>query len=301
MTQLNGWIISNGHLNSAKFTDYVTWFCQTAEQVHVPIKHLRNDQLLVTSGSDKPMLCTHSDGELALPDFVHFADKDLHLARQLEFVGVPVFNSSCGIAVSDNKCLMHGVFNRKDIPVPETIIAPMIYSGMALEKTAFLTTIEEKLGFPLIVKEAYGSFGQQVYWIDTRDELHQTAYRLAGKEHLYQKPVFSSIGTDIRLNVVGNEVEAAMKRTSQTDFRANVTAGGQTEKYSPSRAEQHLAIAAAKACNTDFAGVDLLLGEDGPVVCEVNSNPHIRSVYDCTGINLARPMINYIKQKLLVT
>ncbi len=89
-----------------------------------------------------------------------------------------------------------------------------------------------------------------------------------------------------------------MKRQSETDFRANVTSGGTTEIYDPTLEERHLAIAATKAVGADFAGVDLLIGEHGPIVCEVNSNPHIRSIYECTGVDVAIPMIDHIIQQV---
>jgi ribosomal protein S6--L-glutamate ligase/gamma-F420-2:alpha-L-glutamate ligase len=60
-----------------------------------------------------------------------------------------------------------------------------------------------------------------------------------------------------------------------------------------------LAAAAAHAVGTDFAGVDLLFKEDGtPTVCEVNSNAHIRSIFSCTGINVADHILSFIKEKI---
>ncbi|MDY0408586.1 hypothetical protein [Paracerasibacillus soli] len=49
----------------------------------------------------------------------------------------------------------------------------------------------------------------------------------------------------------------------------------------------------------DFSGVDLLFGENGQtLVCEINSNAHIRNLYDCTGINAADNMIKHVLTKL---
>lgn len=298
MPQLTGWIISNSHLDTDKFTDYVDWFCSASHRSGIPVTRLLNNELLVASGSELPYIYAGSNEQPPLPDFVHMADKDLHLARHLEHLGIRLFNKASAIEICDNKCLMHQKLHEKKIPVPETVTAPMIYSGMSLKKTDHLNLIEKKLGLPLIIKEAFGSFGRQVYWVETKDELYETARKLAGIEHLYQKPVFSSIGKDLRLNVIGGEVVAAMKRSSKSDFRANVTAGGKTEPYTPSGEEIKLAIAAAKATGTEFAGVDLLQGNEGPVVCEVNSNPHLRSIYECTGIDVAEPMMSYIKYQL---
>ena len=47
-----------------------------------------------------------------------------------------------------------------------------------------------------------------------------------------------------------------------------------------------------------FAGVDILLGEEAPLVCEVNTNPHFRSTLDCTGVDLSEYIMRYILEKI---
>jgi len=299
LTKLTGWIIYNGHLKTTKFTDYVQWFKNTAQQFNIEISVKTNDQLLVLTDPFTPVYDVTTNGPVTLPDFIHFADKDLHLARQLQGLGVPLFNSPDAIAKCDNKSLMHEQLFQHQIQTPKTMIAPMIYAGMSLTNEQYLDAVIKELGLPLIVKEAYGSFGQQVYWVNTKAELLEKAHELAGTDHLYQQPVLTSIGVDLRLNVIGDQVVAAMKRQSASDFRANVTSGGTTEVYFPSPEETRLAVAATKAVGADFAGVDLLIGEHGPIVCEVNSNPHIRSIYECTGIDVAVPMIDHIIQQVI--
>jgi glutathione synthase/RimK-type ligase-like ATP-grasp enzyme len=59
-----------------------------------------------------------------------------------------------------------------------------------------------------------------------------------------------------------------------------------------------LAIRACKALGLDFGGVDLLFGEnDTPLLCEVNSNAHIKNILTCTGINVAEHILAYIREK----
>ncbi len=60
-----------------------------------------------------------------------------------------------------------------------------------------------------------------------------------------------------------------------------------------------LAIQATQAIGADFAGVDLLFGEnEQPIICEINSNAHIRNIYECTHINPADFIIDHIIQTL---
>src|SRR5699024_7806278 len=108
-----------------------------------------------------------------------------------------------------------------------------------------------------------------------------------------------SYGKDIRLHVVGERVVASMLRLAQNDFRANVSAGGLMEPYEPNEEEYAIAVAATKAVKADFAGVDLLFRPDHtPIICEVNSNAHIRNMYESTHINVADFIIDYIIKTL---
>ena len=62
------------------------------------------------------------------------------------------------------------------------------------------------------------------------------------------------------------------------------------------------ADAAVKACETiglDFAGVDVMFGEnDEPMICEVNSNPHFKSSFECNGVDMSMCIISYGKEQM---
>ena len=89
-----------------------------------------------------------------------------------------------------------------------------------------------------------------------------------------------------------------MRRSTDGDFRSNLTRGGAMEPYTPTEAEAALAIRAAKLLGLDFAGVDVLFGKDGPIICEVNSNPHFKTTLECTGVNMADEIMQHIAGKL---
>ena len=68
--------------------------------------------------------------------------------------------------------------------------------------------------------------------------------------------------------------------------------------YTPTSEEIALAIKACKAVQCDFAGVDILHSSKGPVVCEVNSNAHLKNVYLATNIDVTKEIASYIKKKV---
>ena len=102
--------------------------------------------------------------------------------------------------------------------------------------------------------------------------------------------------SDLRLQVVGDKVVAAVRRTSAGDFRANATLGGKMTTYEPTSDEVELAIAAARAVGAEIAGVDILPGEK-PLLCEVNGNAHFKRLMDATGVDVADKIVDYIISK----
>lgn len=229
---------------------------------------------------------------------VLFWDKDLRLAKALEYNGHRLFNSSSTIEICDDKTLTALALGGIGIKIPETIIAPMTYSGIGYIKKDFINEIVSKLGFPVIVKEAFGSFGAQVYKCDDLQSLRKIINDHQYSKLLFQKYISSSYGRDVRLQVVGNDVVSAMYRYSvNDDFRANITNGGQMRPYVPNNNQKDLAIEVTRRLGLDFAGIDLMFStNDEPILCEVNSNAHFINIDNCTGSNVALSIINHIKK-----
>lgn len=291
---VHGWIIYNGSLPGNKFVDFAEWLQEAALNRKTSAAIYKNSELSIMTGQTDLELINKQN----FPDYVLFTDKDIYLARQLEMMGIPVFNSSSAIEISDDKIATYLALIKKKLPIPKTIIHPKIFEN-GLTDHSIISTAIQQLGFPMVVKEAFGSFGEQVYLIHNEEELIRKVKKLKDKPFVFQEFISSSCGRDIRLHVVGSKVAAGMKRTSSTDFRANVTSGGNMEAYEASNEEKALAIQAAEAIGADFAGVDLLFGPDeSPIICEVNSNAHIRNMYDCTNINVADHIIDYILHKI---
>lgn len=142
--------------------------------------------------------------------------------------------------------------------MPRTLVAPMTYVNMDAQGDAFLRHGAQALGFPLVVKECFGSLGGQVYLARDFGQLRRLAGSMGPKPFLLQQFVAASAGEDRRLYVVGGRVAAAMRRRSETDFRANIGGGGHGDAYTPTTEEERLALECAAILGTEIAGVDLL-------------------------------------------
>ncbi len=214
-------------------------------------------------------------------------DKDVALGEAVAASGARVVNPPEAIAVCDDKRRTYTRLTKAGIPIPETLILPPLYpkQPMGQPVTAAITTAT---GVPSVIKEAKGSFGAQVYLAGGEDEIEAISNQLADRHLLAQTYIASSAGSDLRIQVIGGEVVAAMSRHNPTDFRANLSNGGIGYPYDPSKREAELAIESAKAVGGFNVGVDLLVGESGrgEYVCEVNSNAHIWRLMAITGVNI---------------
>lgn len=284
------WIIYNGSLTSDKFRDQAILLQEAAHRANIKAMIKKNYEVMMD-------LSVSIENK---PSFVVFLDKDILLARFLKQQGIPVFNDPEVIETCDNKANQYLQLAHHGIPIPKTIIAPKVYPAFTIRDSGFYENVLETLSLPLIIKEGRGSFGMKVYLIETTEQFYEKVEALRGVDYVFQQFIASSKGRDIRVNIVGGEIVAAMYRHSETDFRANITNGGTAEVVQLTAAQKELAIHAADAVGAEFAGVDLLFDKDEqPIVCEVNAAAHIRNILNVTGINVADAMIQYILRRIL--
>ena len=293
MKKRTGWIVFNGHITASKFTELFEWLQDTGIKKGIDLTLVKHYELIPVIEKGKAVL----KGKYAnyRPDFVLFWDKDVNLARHLENMGLKLYNSARAIEVCDDKALTFQALSNHDIPMPKTITAPLLFPNCHLTNYDFYDEVELELGYPMIIKESFGSFGRQVYLIENREEFLKKVEELKHVPHIYQEFIASSKGTDTRIQVVGKKVVAAVLRKSESDFRANVTNGGTMYEYEPTKEQIDLAIKCTEILGTDFAGIDLLFGDDGKsYLCEVNSNAHFKNIYLCTGVDTTQFIIDYI-------
>ena len=226
-------------------------------------------------------------------DFCVYLDKDRYVPRLLERTGMRLFNRAQAVEACDDKMLTH-IALAEMVPMPATIPAPLCYTAGAPLSEEFLGRVEDILGYPVVVKECYGSLGMGVYLAHDRAQLREIAASLQGKPHLFQKFIAESAGRDLRVIVIGGRAVGAMRRTSQGDFRSNAELGGRGEAAAPDPAVTAICERAASALGLDYCGVDLLLSADGPLVCEVNSNAFFGTFERVTDINVARAYAEHI-------
>lgn len=214
--------------------------------------------------------------------------------RQFEQIGTFCLNSSLGINTSRDKLRSMQLLARHNIGFPQTIFVKQPHS--------ILPAIEELGGAPVVIKLLEGTQGVGVILADSNkiaeaiiETLHSSKQNV-----LIQKFIGESRGTDIRAIVAGGKVVAAMRRVAQgDDFRSNVHRGGRVEPVKIDERFERTAIRATQIMGLNVAGVDMLEGNSGPLIMEVNSSPGLEGIERASGIDVAGAMVDCLEEQSL--
>lgn len=272
---MNGILVCNHFLNTDKFTKLNEHLVNSAKLCDISLNVMTNSEVI----------CSKS----LKADFILFWDKDVNLARLLEKKGFRVFNSAKSIELCDDKAKTYIELLGK-VKQPETLFAPK--SFFKSDYKEFLDFAIQKLSLPVVFKECFGSFGEQVYLCENETEIES---HISHRPFLLQKFVETSKGHDCRIEVIGKKAVCKMVRVNENDFRANITNGGTAVCEEMTKYERETVERCAEILGLDFCGVDILT--DGSV-CEVNSNAHILNLYNATGIDCGKLIFEYIKKEL---
>ncbi len=211
------------------------------------------------------------------------------VVRQFQQMDVFCANTAHGILDSRDKLRCLQILSRHNIGLPRTVFVR--------DKKDVLPAIKRVGGAPVIIKLIEGTQGIGVLLAETNKAAESIVELLQSQKQnvLIQKFVAESKGKDVRALVVGDQVVAAMRRTAQgQEFRSNVHRGGRAEAIELSEEYRETAIRASQLIGLRVAGVDMLEGENGPQIMEINSSPGLEGIETCTGLDLAGAIVEYI-------
>jgi len=211
------------------------------------------------------------------------------VVRQFEQMDVYTPNTANGISSARDKLRANQILSRHNIAMPPT--------AFVRNRADVRPAIERVGGAPVVIKLLEGTQGigvilaPQVKVAEAIIEtLHSTKQNV-----LIQKFIAESRGRDIRALVVGDRVVAAMRRSAAGDeFRSNVHRGGSVAAIELDPVYERAAVRSAQIMGLRVAGVDMLEGEDGPLVMEVNSSPGLQGIESATKLDVAGAIIDYI-------
>ena len=212
------------------------------------------------------------------------------LLRQFE-KSIPVMNRSEAIQNAANKFFSFYLFKLAHLPIPRTTITSELDIALkAIEKFECV-----------IAKPIFGSQGKGILKLESLQPNLKPKLTALLKERgvLYLQEFVPNPGRDIRVFVVGDEAVGAIYRISQGDsFISNLSQGGTPVKCELTAEMRELAVRATKAVGADFAGVDLIEGEEGLFLLEINGTPSGKGINRACGIDVTERIVDRLFERL---
>lgn len=215
----------------------------------------------------------------------------MDLLGRLAARGTPVVNSPRGLEIAIDKYLSLARMAAAGLPVPRTVVA---------QSPDAIRAAWHSLGRDCVAKPIFGSRGRGIARITDEASLvplidAATAASPAGSV-AYLQEFLPHDGWDVRILLVGQDAFAIRRFAVGGEWRTNVSLGGRPEAFSPPADWVELARAAARAVETEIAGVDLLPARDGRVVVlEVNAVPGWQGLEAATGIPVADTIVRHLE------
>lgn len=215
------------------------------------------------------------------------------VVRQFEQMDVYTPNTADGISRARDKLRANQILSKHNIAMPAT--------AFVRNRADVRPAIERVGGAPVVLKLLEGTQGIGVILapqVKVAEAIIETLHS-TNQNVLIQKFIAESRGRDIRALVVGDRVVAAMRRVAAGDeFRSNVHRGGSVEPVSLDPLYERTAVRSAQIMGLRVAGVDMLEGDEGPLVMEVNSSPGLQGIEQATNLDVAGAVIDYIADQV---
>ncbi len=214
--------------------------------------------------------------------------RGLYVSRIFEAHGIPVVNSSVVAERCGDKYVTSQILVRSRILTPRVL--------MAFNADAALDAIES-LGYPCVLKPVVGSWGRLLARVDNREMAETIIEHKAslGVHHqvFYVQEYINKPGRDIRAFVIGDELIAAIYRTSD-NWITNTARGGQASNCPLTPELRDICQRTAQAIGGGLLAIDLFESEDGFIVNEVNHTMEFRNSIETTGVNIPAKMVDYV-------
>ena len=288
---MNGIIIVNQSIGHNQYK--IERFIEEFDKKNIKLDVFVNDGTLAIIKDNNVVI------NLPKADFVFYLDKDIYLARLLEKAGYRLFNRADFIKFCDDKMLTFIGCANEGIKMPKTIAGPLVYTDLEESNYKFLDNVINELGLPMVVKKVYGSLGEGIYLVNTKEELKKLYSEIARNPIVFQEYVKSSYGQSVRVLIIDGKVFGSFIRSNDSDFRSNYGDTASSKKLEKSQKYMEFAQKIADKLHIEYAGIDLFVcDEQEPILCEINSNAFFEEFEKVTGLNVAEAVRDMVIRKV---
>ncbi len=272
---------------------YIAEYQEVGARYGLEIKIIYADYVDFGARQDGEPYLTYYNEPIVLPRLAIMRINHTLLNQHLEFMGVKTFNNSHVSQICNDKARTFQYLRHLGIPMLPSMFCKNEFVAWRL-RTA------EK---PVVVKAVDGHGGNQVFLYqpqtDGDKERILIIKKLNGSDAVIQ-PYFETGRQDVRVYVVGQEIIAAVKRSSQHDFRANYSLGGRAEPYELKPEEEAMVQKIIRPFDAGMVGVDFLFDQEGRLILnEIEDVVGARTLYQCyRDVNIIDKYLQFISQKM---
>ena len=192
----------------------------------------------------------------------------------------PILNPPMATMRAFHKYAAATVLAEAGVSVPDALLAL---------DTDRLNDSRERFGEEVVFKTAIGTHGGGTWKVAHNEPVNaEVGNRRAFLQRLIERD--GEHHRDLRVYLVGDRVLGAMSREApENDWRTNVALGGNVSDVSEELPEEvvRMARTAREVLGLDYAGVDVVEGEDGWYVLEVNPTAGFKGFFEATGVSPA--------------
>ncbi len=287
-----GWLIYS-QADIEKNKRYIQFYMEEGQKRNIDIRLVVLEELNFGVKKGKWFISGRYD-EITCPDFAVCRTIYPLLSKQLEVMGIPVFNNSTVAEICNDKARTYQYVTRLGITVPDT-------------EFCRYSRLEDRLSVisgPTIVKAVAGHGGNQVYLLEQGNSTEVESIKksilqgLNGADAVIQ-PLTGSKHQDLRVYVIGKEIIGCVLRTAREGFKSNFSLGGEVKNYILSPEETHLVNRIINLFDFGLVGIDFIIGDQGELIFnEIEDVVGARMLYQCTDINLVGLYLDYIQTRI---
>lgn len=266
------WLIYN-EFESVRNKDNIEKYFKACDELDVVLDLLIYEKITCTKKG------IEYDGKtIDRPDFAIVRVIAPKLSKHLEKMGIHIYNNAYVSEICNDKMKTYSLMKKLGIPVMNT--------RLFKEET-------KPFPYPFVLKSVDGKGGQEVFLINSDDELILSKSVLNGKKCIMQE-VASDLGKDLRVFVIGKKIICSIIRISETNFKSNHCLGGMVFPYVLKDYEIEIIEKIISAFDFGMVGIDFIFSNGKIVLNEIEDVVGARMVYETTKINITYEYLCYI-------
>lgn len=281
-----GWLIYNLE-DVEKNSRYIQFYIEEGKKLGIDIELRFADYIQFGIREGKHFLLYNNES-VWFPDFCVVRCIYPLLTKQLEYLGIPVFNNSFVSEICNDKAKTYQYVASLGIKMVDSYFY----------KNNYLNSLKELPFKETVIKSVSGHGGNEVFLLTKFEELDGVLKQCNNKDMVVQ-PLTGSRREDLRVYVLGDKILAAILRKAKDGFKSNFSLGGEVVEYQLGEEEISIVKKIIGIFDFSLVGIDFIIGDAGELIFnEIEDVVGARMLYQCTDINLVYEYLSFIKNKV---